>query len=178
MENPILRTQVTKLNIISSVLTAFVRRKIMLRDTTQSLLSHVQAFEENCFVRSITVQMVGILGNMMASNFWAASSKVCYVYYVRNVKIAMKHQGILLLLLLILENFTPVARTTDIMHFADLISIISFKKNILLMLQAALKVVKYSQEAAVFKKMRSTGTRRLCWIHWTLVTWRSAEKRL
>lgn len=83
---------------ITNLSTAIVQREPMFPDTMQSLLSYVQAFEENYGVHFLHMRISDIMENIIYSNFLPTKSRATSKRYIGVDKMMRKNRGVLPLL--------------------------------------------------------------------------------
>lgn len=87
-------------------------------DSTQNLLSHARASEENHGIGFIDVRIMDSVKDMMFSDFLAGSFKAGYIRFNSVDKIVIYHQGVLSLLVT-LKKDTPAAMNPGSAKFDD-----------------------------------------------------------
>lgn len=75
-----------------------MHRETCFTDIIQSVLNYARAFDEDNAVSFIGARVLGIVDDIILSNFLAASFKASYVRYIRVAKIMIKKEGVLHLL--------------------------------------------------------------------------------
>lgn len=87
--------QVIEIGMIENISTAIMWCKTTLTDTTQSMQSHMRAFEEDCDLGFVFAHIIATVEDFVYSNIMAVSTRVTSMRSIRFSKMKIEHQRML-----------------------------------------------------------------------------------